>query len=334
MRFPAGSFFSLAFGVTSPTVHVPVLVEPVLSGLRLHEKRDSDAARIVIDGTLGGAGHAVRIAGCLTTGDTLIAMDRDPSVIQRVLPFLESHLDASAERAEVGWFLNPSRGCRWILCADSYCEAPSVLSGLGIAEAHGILLDLGLSSDQLQDIERGFSFRIDGPLDLRFDSSTGFSAADFLRVKSEKEIADAIYRFGEERFSRRIARAIVEKRQIQPIENAKQLADLIHRVVPGRIHGRVDSATRTFQALRIAVNQELEHVEQAMRSLPQCLAEGGRLAVISFHSLEDRIVKHALREHPLLKVVTKKPILADASEVDANPRSRSAKLRIAERIET
>ncbi|MFN6128340.1 MAG: 16S rRNA (cytosine(1402)-N(4))-methyltransferase RsmH [Planctomycetota bacterium] len=319
--------------MTFPSVHVPVLVEQILAGLKLHEERDSDATRVFIDGTLGGAGHAMRIASCLTNRDTLVALDRDPSVIQRMLPFLESHLDTRAERSEVGWFLNPSRGCRWVLCADSYCEAPSVLSRLGVAEAHGILLDLGLSSDQLQDTERGFSFRIEGPLDLRFDSSTGFSAADFLRVKSEKEIADTIYRFGEERFSRRIARAIVEKRQTQPIENAKQLADLIHRVVPGRIHGRVDSATRTFQALRIAVNQELEHVEQAMRSLPQCLAEGGRLAVISFHSLEDRIVKHALREHPLLKVITKKPILADTEEVDANPRSRSAKLRIAERTE-
>lgn len=319
--------------MTFPTVHVPVLVEQILAGLNLHEERDSDTPRVFLDGTFGGAGHAMRIAGCLTNRDTLVAMDRDPSAIQRVLPSLESHLNTRAERSEVGWSLNPSRSCRWVLCADSYCEAPSVLSRLGIAEAHGILLDLGLSSDQLQDTERGFSFRIDGPLDLRFDSSTGFSAADFLRVTSEKEIADTIYRFGEERFSRRIARAIVEKRQTHPIENAKQLADLIHRVVPGRIHGRVDSATRTFQALRIAVNQELEHVEQAMRSLPECLAEGGRLAVISFHSLEDRIVKHALREHPLLKVNTKKPILADATEVDANPRSRSAKLRIAERIE-
>ncbi|MFO0180983.1 MAG: 16S rRNA (cytosine(1402)-N(4))-methyltransferase RsmH, partial [bacterium] len=251
--------------MTFPSVHVPVLVELILAGLKLHEERDSDATRVFIDGTLGGAGHAMRIASCLTNRDTLVALDRDPSVIQRMLPFLESHLDTRAERSEVGWFLNPSRGCRWVLCADSYCEAPSVLSRLGVAEAHGILLDLGLSSDQLQDTERGFSFRIEGPLDLRFDSSTGFSAADFLRVKSEKEIADTIYRFGEERFSRRIARAIVEKRQTQPIENAKQLADLIHRVVPGRSHGRVDSATRTFQALRIAVNQELEHVEQAMR---------------------------------------------------------------------
>lgn len=287
---------------------------------------------MIIDGTLGGAGHALQIASRMSAGETLIALDRDPRAIERMIPFLESQLGTLFKQGDVGWFLEPTQGCRWILCAESYCAIPRLLTTLDIQGADGILLDLGLSSDQLQDPHRGFSFRIDGPLDLRFDPNSGLSAADFLRVKTEKEIADTIYRFGEERFSRRIARAIVEARSSQPIETSKQLADLIHRVVPGRIHGRVDSATRTFQALRIAVNRELEHVEQAMQSLPHCMIPGGSLAVISFHSLEDRIVKHSMREHPLLKVITKKPILADPLELDSNSRSRSAKLRIAERI--
>ncbi|MFO0013820.1 MAG: 16S rRNA (cytosine(1402)-N(4))-methyltransferase RsmH [Planctomycetota bacterium] len=324
--------------MNSPTVHVPVLVDPVLEGLGLEAPlrpgARAGAPRVLVDGTLGGAGHARRMASCLQPDETLIAFDRDPSVIDRILPALEAELGVPAQRTGVGWSLRSQHHCRWILCADSYCALPRVLAEVGLAGVNGILLDLGLSSDQLQDAERGFSFRMDSPLDLRFNPESGLSAADFLRFKGEKEIADAIYLYGEERFSRRIARAIVERRRTEPIETSKQLADLIHRAVPGRIHGRVDSATRTFQALRIAVNRELEHVEEAMKTLPQCLAVGGRLVVISFHSLEDRIVKHAMREHALLRVVTKKPIVASPAEVDANPRSRSAKLRIAERIET
>jgi 16S rRNA (cytosine1402-N4)-methyltransferase len=246
---------------------------------------------------------------------------------------LESHFETRADRTELGWSLKPSRGPRWVLGAGSYCSIPRWLEELGIEGVDGILLDLGLSSDQLQDPDRGFSFRTEGPLDLRFDPESDETAADFLRTKSEKEIADTIYHYGEERFSRRIARAIVQQRLAQPIETSKQLADLIHRVVPGRVHGRVDSATRTFQALRIAVNRELDHVEEAMKTLPACLRIDGRLAVISFHSLEDRIVKHAIREHPLLRGMTKKPIVASPMEVDANPRSRSAKLRVAQRID-
>lgn len=328
---PDRLFSGLAYRVASPTVHVPVLVESVISGLQLDPAGEPIANRVFVDGTLGGAGHALRIGSCLNSGETLIAMDRDPSVIERLIPVLESRLGVRAEQGVAGWCLKPLVGCRWLVCSGSYCSLPQVLADLRIEAVHGILLDLGLSSDQLQDANRGFSFRIEGPLDLRFNPETGLSAADFLRIKGEKEIADTIYRFGEERFSRRIARAIVERRQTQPIETSLQLADLIHRVVPGRIHGRIDSATRTFQALRIAVNQELEHVDEAMRVLPACLAEGGRLVVISFHSLEDRLVKHAMREHPLLRVITKKPLVANPQEEKSNPRSRSAKLRVAER---
>lgn len=336
---PTGSFFAWLSLVTNPTVHVPVLVDPVLHGLNLEASQELGTGRVLVDGTLGGTGHAMQIASRLKSGDTLIALDRDPGAIHRAVGFLESQLSTRAKRGEtkqgeVGYFFEPPQGCRWILCSDSYCEIPRVLAHLGIEGAAGIMLDLGLSSDQLQDSTRGFSFRIDSPLDLRFDPQSGWTAADFLRHRSEKEIADTIYRYGEERFSRRIARAIVEQRRTKPIETSKQLADLIHRVVPGRVHGRVDSATRTFQALRIAVNHELDQVEEAMKTLPACLSAGGRLVVISFHSLEDRIVKHAMREHPLLRAITKKPIEASSMEQESNPRSRSAKLRIAERIAT
>jgi 16S rRNA (cytosine1402-N4)-methyltransferase len=212
---------------------------------------------------------------------------------------------------------------------------------------HGILLDLGLSSDQLADTQRGFSFRLDAPLDLRFDMTSGIPAWKWLQQHSDTEIADAIYQFGEERLSRRIARAIVEQNRGEPIMTSKQLADLIHRVVPGRVHGRVDSATRTFQALRIVVNRELEHVEAGLARLPGVLAApgleppsaeasgvepAGRLAVISFHSLEDRMVKNAIRDDSRLENLTKKPLVATQAETDANPRSRSAKLRIARRV--
>ena len=222
-------------------------------------------------------------------------------------------------------------GCRLVLSCASYCALPEILKEIGQSQVHGILLDLGLSSDQLDDSQRGFSFRLDAPLDLRFNPTLGISASDWLLKHSEQQIADAIYQYGEERFSRRIARAIVERNRTDPITTSKELADLIHRVIPGRIHGRVDSATRTFQALRIAVNRELEHVQRAMELMPALLATEGLFAVISFHSLEDRIVKHAMREDPRLEVVTKKPIVASDAEVDENPRSRSAKLRIARR---
>jgi 16S rRNA (cytosine1402-N4)-methyltransferase len=310
-----------------------VLVEEVLFGLLGDTPLEpTSTPRVFIDGTLGGGGHARRLASILQPADTLLTFDRDPSVVDRLRPMLESELGVLATEFPLGWSLHSPNHCRWILAPHSYCSIPEVLTTLGIASVDGILLDLGLSSDQLNETDRGFSFRTDGPLDLRFDPTEGISAADFLRIKSEKEIADTIYQYGEERFSRRIARAIVERRLSDPILSSKQLADLIHRAVPGRVHGRVDSATRTFQALRIAVNRELEHVEHAMKHLPGCLVIGGRLVVISFHSLEDRIVKHAMREHPDLRVITKKPITACAQELDINPRSRSAKLRIAERV--
>jgi 16S rRNA (cytosine1402-N4)-methyltransferase len=331
MPIPTG-FFSM----NSITVHVPVLLEPVLQGLfpslDSAPVESNRAPRVLVDGTLGGGGHAVRMAERLSDKDTLIGIDRDPAAIARFRSIAANQLGYRESRAGEDWVLEASDAPRWLLCQGTYCELPDILERAGIAKVEGILLDLGLSSDQLQDSERGFSFRGSGPLDLRFDPSSGISAADLLQQSSEEDIANMIYRYGEERFSRRIARAIVELRRTQRIETAQQLADLVHRAVPGRTHGRIDSATRTFQGLRIAVNRELEHVENALLHLPECLSLGGRLAVISFHSLEDRIVKHAMRNDPRLKVLTKKPIIANSAEVATNPRSRSAKLRIAERV--
>ena len=307
-----------------PTVHIPVLLQEVIhwSGL----ERESAASRTVVDGTLGGGGHAWHLIQALQPRDFLIGIDRDGAAIDRVTELFDRLLPP--KQAE-----STRSTCRIRLIQSSYRELPSLMVDHAIPKADCILLDLGLSSDQLEDTSRGFSFRTGGTLDLRFCTEEGISACDLLAKIDEKELADIIYQFGEERFSRRIARAIVERRRHSPVRTAEELADLVHRCVPGgKIHGRIDSATRTFQALRIAVNNELEHLKTAIERLPDCLAPGGRLLAISFHSLEDRIVKHAMRECAQLQVLTKKPILPSDSESYENPRSRSAKLRVAERV--
>jgi 16S rRNA (cytosine1402-N4)-methyltransferase len=196
----------------------------------------------------------------------------------------------------------------------------------------GILLDLGISSDQLADEDRGFSFHSSGPLDLRFDTTRGEPAWKLLARLSADHLADLIFQYGEERHSRRIARAVVEARSRQPVTTAAQLAEIVRRSVPGNQPQRIDPATRTFQALRIFVNGELKWLEVALRRLPGCLRQGGRLVVISFHSLEDRLVKEAFRSNERLEVLTRRPVLPSDEEVAANPRSRSAKLRVARRL--
>jgi 16S rRNA (cytosine1402-N4)-methyltransferase len=206
-----------------------------------------------------------------------------------------------------------------------------VLRDLALPLVDGVLLDLGLSSDQLADSSRGFSFQLEGELDLRFDATTGTPAWRLLQQLSAERLADLIYEFGEERFSRRIARRIVEQRARGEIRTAAQLAALVRTCVPRSKHHRIDPATRTFQALRIAVNDELGALEAALHQIPELLKPGGRVAVISFHSLEDRRVKQAFRADPRLVVLTKKPIRPYESEIQRNPRSRSAKLRVAER---
>jgi 16S rRNA (cytosine1402-N4)-methyltransferase len=297
---------------TERPIHLPVLPKEV------RQASEAAAGEIWVDGTAGGGGHTADLLQAVQPTGHVIAIDRDPAACRK--------LQNRFEQQPV------------TVVNDSYHHLPlhldRIAETIGAAKpllVDGILLDLGLSSDQLADRERGFSFQSDGPLDLRYNPTEGESAAELLRYIGEEDLANIIYQYGEERFSRRIARRVVEQRRIEPIETAKQLADLIHRSVPGRVHGRVDSATRTFQALRIAVNRELEIVENALRELPDCLKTGGRFLVISFHSLEDRLVKHIFREHPLLDVMTKKPIEASDDEERRNPRSRSAKLRVAKR---
>jgi 16S rRNA (cytosine1402-N4)-methyltransferase len=198
-----------------------------------------------------------------------------------------------------------------------------------------VILDLGMSSDQLADPRRGFSFDAEGPLDLRFDPSAGEPAWRLVNRLGADHLADLIYHYGEERHSRRIARAIVDQRRQEPIHSAHQLAEIVRRAVPGpRRRYRIDPATRTFQALRIAVNDELKSLEIGLRRIPECLVRGGRFAVISFHSLEDRRVKEAFRDDPRLEVLTKKPVRPTADEVARNSRARSARLRVARRVES
>lgn len=291
--------------MNAASVHVPVLLHEVLAHLQPR------SGAVILDGTLGGGGHARALADCVTPGGRVIGLDLDPAAIARST---ESLAGLPVE----------------VACA-SYAEAPAVLRDVGVTAVDGILLDLGLSSDQLADADRGFSYQAAGDLDLRFDAERGQPAWRLLQVLREKELADLIYRYGEERYSRRIARRIVEHREQALIRSASELADLVRSCVPRSRGHKIDPATRTFQALRIAVNDELGTLETALACLPNCLKPGGRLAIISFHSLEDRIVKHAFRGDARLETVTRRPVQARETEVAHNPRSRSAKLRVAQR---
>ena len=299
------------------TVHFPVLLHEAVDAL------DLKPGGVYIDGTLGGGGHTLAIAGRIGKDGLVVSIDRDAAALDRVQKRLET-------------VLAENRGTVRMAQAN-YADFPEVLELVGVSKVDGFLLDLGLSSDQLADRSRGFSFDADGDLDLRFDATEGSPAYELLNRRSADEIADLIFRYGEERFSRRIAREIVRRREEQPIQKAAEVAAICRRVIPhppGRGHDRIDPATRTFQALRIAVNDELGSLERFLAAAPDYLNPGGRIAIISFHSLEDRIVKNGFRDSPLLDVITRKPIEAAEKEKDDNPRSRSAKLRIARRSDS
>ena len=289
----------------STSIHRPVMLAEVLAGLA------PQPGMIVVDGTLGGGGHSRALAERVQPGGRVIALDRDPVAVEAAGRHL-ADLPIQAMHA-------------------NFCDLPEVLGELGVTAVDGIVLDLGLSSDQLADPQRGFSFSSTGPLDLRFDPMQGKPASNLLARLSAEHLADLIYNYGEERYSRRIARAIVQRRRDKPIETAADLAELVRRCVPRSRKERIDPATRTFQALRIAVNDELKSLEIALRRLPDCLRPGGRLAVISFHSLEDRRVKEAFRNDSRLTPLQRKPIIPSDEETAENPRSRSAKLRVAAR---
>ncbi len=289
------------------TQHIPVLPNEVVEHLELAP------GATVVDGTLGGGGHTRLLADVVGEAGRVIALDRDPDAVDRTAAAISDLACVTAIHA-------------------NYAHLPEVLADLEVTSVDGILLDLGLSSDQLADRERGFSFHAEGPLDLRFDTTAGEPASKLIARLSAEHLADLIYQYGEERLSRRIARRIVERRRERPIETAADLAELVRRAVPKAKNHRIDTATRTFQALRIAVNDELRSLEIALARMPALLAPRGRIAVISFHSLEDRMVKQAFRDSELLQVVTRKPLQASPGEHAANPRSRSAKLRVAERL--
>jgi 16S rRNA (cytosine1402-N4)-methyltransferase len=273
---------------------------------------DPRPGRVLVDGTLGGGGHTRALAERVGHSGLVVALDRDPAAI------------AVAHRELADLPVRPVHA--------NFCDLPEVLVELGVDKVGGVVLDLGLSSDQLADPQRGFSFSSEGPLDLRFNPMHGEPARRLVNRLSAEHLADLIYHYGEERYSRRIARAIVQQRREQPIETAAELAELLRKVVPRSPHDRIDPATRTFQALRIAVNDELKSLEIALRRIPDCLQSGARFAMISFHSLEDRRVKEAFRGDWRLEVLTRKPQRPTAEEVERNPRSRSAKLRVAARL--
>lgn len=291
------------------TQHESVLKSEVLQWLAPRP------GQVLIDGTVGGGGHTRLLAERVGPEGLIVGVDRDFAAIEVARRALSSL---------------PVK-----LACGNFADVPEILEETGIGQVDGILLDLGMSSDQLADDTRGFSFESDGSLDLRFDPGQGEPAWRLLERISEKHLADLLYEYGEERFSRRIARAVVATRRRSPIRTSRDLAQLIVRSLPGRPprRRRIHPATRVFQALRIAVNEELTALDRALDGFPQVMRAGARIAVISFHSLEDRRVKHAFRDDPRYAILTKKPIRPIEDEILRNPRARSARMRVGERQE-
>jgi 16S rRNA (cytosine1402-N4)-methyltransferase len=284
-------------------MHVAVLFQQVIDALAPHDGGH------YIDGTVGAGGHATGILQASSPTGRLLGLDADPAALK----IAQEKLAQFGDRA--------------VLVHSNYDRLSKVAAANGFLPANGIVLDLGLSSIQLADAQRGFSFQSDGVLDMRMNPADVTTAADLVNSLDEKSLANLIFEYGEERASRRIARAIMQAR---PIRTASQLAQVIERAVGRR--GRIHPATRTFQALRIATNRELERLESVLPQIENVLAPGGRVAIISFHSLEDRIVKNFFRSSAKLRVLTKHPIQPSEQEIENNSRSRSAKLRVAEKI--
>ena len=306
--------------------HISVLLQECIEGL------DIKPNGIYVDGTLGGAGHSSQIVKHLTSG-RLIGIDRDTNALK-----------AAGER------LAPY-GDRVTLVHSNFCEMAQALQDLGISGVDGILLDLGVSSPQLDDAQRGFSYMADVPLDMRMNPQDSLSAYDVVNTWSQEELKRILFDYGEERYAPRIAGAICKYRENKPIETTLELVDVIRSAMPAQaLREKQHPAKRSFQAIRIAVNDELSSVEKAMEAAIPLLNPGGRLAVITFHSLEDRIVKNAMAagakgctcppefpvcvcgKKPLVKLITRKPITATQEELEVNPRSRSAKLRVCEKL--
>lgn len=305
--------------------HIPVLLAECIDGLAIRPDG------IYLDGTAGGAGHSKEIAARLTTG-RLIALDQDPDAVA-----------AASQRLE---------GLPVTVVQSNFRYADRALAQLGVDGLDGVLLDLGVSSHQLDEVSRGFSYQGDAPLDMRMDASQPFSARELVNEWPEKDIARVIREYGEENWAAQIARVLCDRRKLAPIETTAQLVDVIDAAIPKKVRARDGShpARRTFQALRIAVNDELKPLEQALDDFASLLKPGGRLCVIAFHSLEDRVVKttfHRLAhpctcppsfpvcvcgKKPTVTLITRKPITASDGELEENPRARSATLRIAEGV--
>lgn len=282
-------------------VHASVLPAEALTLL------DPRAGEVWVDCTTGAAGHTRLIAERVGPGGRVLALDQDPTMLSLARPRVE--------------------GLPVELVHANFDQLAEVLSARGIAQVDGVFADLGFSSDQLAEANRGLSFRTDGPLDMRLDPTSGATAADLVNTMSEAGLADVFFEFGEERHSRRVAKKVVERRATRPFATTADLADVVRSCVPRS--GGIDPATRVFQALRIAVNDELGVLDRLLSTLPVIVKPGGRVGIISFHSLEDRRVKHALRDGAVWRLVNKKPVEAGPDETARNPRARSAKLRAA-----
>jgi len=295
-------------------VHIPVLAEEICHWL------SPKAGGIYVDCTLGMGGTSLKILERAGNNAYLVGLDRDPEA----LAYAEKNLGPYSP------FVKIFHG--------NYSHLTEFVHQAGFERVDGVVFDLGVSSLQFDKPERGFSFSSDGPLDMRMNQTQGPRAADLVNCLSEKELADLLFVCGEERFSRRIARAIVEARKTYALDTTQALVAVIKGAVPSAYRrGRIHCATRTFQALRIRVNQELDLLQPALQDAVSLLKEGGRLCVVAFHSLEDRLVKHLFRslaggDHPTITILTKRPITADEQEIQENPRARSAKLRVVQRL--
>ncbi|MDR1066459.1 MAG: 16S rRNA (cytosine(1402)-N(4))-methyltransferase RsmH [Clostridiales bacterium] len=306
--------------------HAPVMLEQCIDGLNILPKG------VYVDATLGGGGHASNICARLQDGGTFIGIDKDMEAVEAASRVLARYMDKAV-----------------IVRAD-FSKIADIMRSLGISEADGFLLDLGVSSYQLEESSRGFSYMRDGPLDMRMDATGGVTAYDVVNGYDASRLRSVIYKYGEERWAKRIAEFIVDRRGKKPVSTTGELVDIIKAAIPAG--ARADGphpAKRTFQAIRIEVNGELDKLGDAVTSMANMLSVGGRICVISFHSLEDRIVKNTFKrlayprqridgtpfsddERQIVKIITKKPLVPSREEIETNPRARSAKLRIAERV--
>ena len=292
-------------------MHVPVLLKEMVHALQPR------SGGIYLDGTLGAGGYALAILEASAPDGRVVALDLDPDAVARSLPLAQRF------------------GERFCAVHGGFHQAAEILSSLGLERLDGAVLDLGLSSDQLEDPQRGFSIRNEGPLDMRFDTTAGETLLDYLEHASLRELERILAEYGEERHARKVARAVTRSQDRGELRTTRDLAEVVRHAIPGP-RSKIHPATRAFQALRIAVNRELERLAEALRMIPPLLRPGGRFCVVSYHSLEDRMVKTAFRDFSRnpgqWSLVTRKPLRPSAEEVQANPRSRSARMRVLEAL--